>query len=92
MKKLLYVIGIVVVFIIGVSLGHRLSTIETERSCQAVIETQKNIEASRSRGMQKAQFDRGYWMGVSDDKQCQQLHFQDACDRVNGKADRGFEQ
>jgi hypothetical protein len=91
MKKL-YLLITILVFIGGFIIGRRQGLETAQHSIEAALKTANDIAEARSRGTQKAQFDRGYWMGASDKSQCEVLHIQDACDRVNGKADRGFAQ
>ena len=91
MKKL-YLLIILVVFIGGFVIGRRQGLDTVQHSIEAALKTANDIAEARSRGTQKAQFDRGYWMGASDQAQCKELHLQDACARVNGAADRGFDQ
>jgi hypothetical protein len=91
MKKL-YLLFTLLVFIGGFIVGRRQGLESAQHSIEAALKTANDIAEARSRGIQKAQFDRGYWMGASDQAQCKELHIQDACARVDGKADRGFDQ
>jgi hypothetical protein len=91
MKKL-YLLILILVFVGGFIMGRKQGLESAQHAIEAALKTANDIADARSRGVQKAQFDRGYWMGASDQAQCKELHIQDSCARVNGTADRGFDQ